>query len=118
MLADFVGSHACAVVLQRFSAGFWAFIAIFQVKLNSDFMQALNNQVKDTINKKEEPAADERKINLMNGAAIAIKLKNEQEIVETVQAAPGHKFDFKNCLLLSDDLCTYRGRNIGRAIFV
>jgi len=116
MVAYFVGSHACAVVLQRLCAGFLAFVAIFQVKLNSDFMQALNNQVRDTIKKKKETAGNEWKSNLMNGAAIVIKFKNEQEIVDTVQAAPEHEFDFKNFHLLPDDLCTDRGRKTGYAI--
>jgi len=117
MLADLVSSHARAILLQRSSAGFWTFGAIFQVEFNPDFTQALKNKMKDTSKKKKEPAENEQKIDLMNSAAIVIKVKNEQEIVDTVQVAPEHQSDFKNFHLLPDDLCTYRGRNIGRAIF-
>ena len=116
MVASFVGSHACAVVLHRFCAGFWAFFANFQAKFSSHFTQALNNQVRNNIKKKKKPAQNEWLIDLMNSAAIAIKFKNEQAIVDTVQAAPEHDFDFKNFHLLPDDFHAYRGRNVERTI--
>jgi hypothetical protein len=117
MVAYFVGSHACAVALQRPSAGFWKFGANFQVKFNSVFMQALNNQVMDTIKNKKEPAENEWMIKSTNGAAIVINFKNKQKIVDAVQAAPADQQHFKNCLLgLPDELSTYRGRKTGYAI--